>query len=292
MSNEKPPIRFGGPPVSDETRRRHEEKIQRARQSPTSHLKGDEPVGSLPEPNAPIIQNRPSDPFGGLPQAAQGGVVPRPAGAGLRPETVQGLADASRAAVQAEKAAEAKKEDDSKKGDEKIDDSFLLDFFEASQRAEGDQVLRSKQRKKGIETRCQPLSLDDLLYVGWVKQKVPVIPEKFEPVFRSLTQPESLFLSKYVAKKIDAEKTLNSKYAQEFNALCVLTCSLVTVTGRNDLPAHLDSNGEVDENAFELKMKSLIKSTSMYVLMDLGIQYDWFDVRVKKLLNVDDVKNG
>jgi hypothetical protein len=306
MSDDKEPIHLGNAPrLSPEQEKGYRERIQSAQSSRLSSVKGVEPIGSIPQPQAQLFvgqgrqqaRTQAENALTGMSGGIQG-VAPRPPGAGLRAETQQQLQDMATHTQKEEQRGETRqainKEEVQK---EAASDDFLMEFLDSSQRSEADRVLRNPKRRKDIESRCQEMSLDALLYKGEVEQKVIVVPGRFEPVLRSLQWEENLFLAKYVPMKLqklgedEKLRLIPDDYARDFRWFCLLTCSLVSITGTQDLIEHRNSTGKVDIAAFEAKQKQILQN-SLYVVVDLGIQYEWFDVRARKLLVAEDVKNG
>ncbi len=281
MSEEKKEVVFGEKMISNAEKLDYQRRIENSRNKSVNAVKGSEPVGREPRPVMPDFSKirtpkEAASPF------EDGGVVPRPAGSPtLRPETEQQLKEVI-AAQSADIKAEAEKKMEEA---EKKDDIFsMVDF--GDQRNATDRIFDNKKRREEIEGRCVPMKFEDLLYKNEVEQKVPILPGKFEPVFRSVTPEESLFIKKFISK----EDETSDQYLLEKYNLCLLTCSLVSLNDKL-LPDHRDSNGNVDDKLFETKLKVMMKKSG-YVVADLGINYTWFDIRVRKLITADGLKNG
>src|SRR5258708_4851251 len=248
-------------------------------------LKGTEPVGVIPKGRMPsFAKDYRSSPS---PISEDGGVRPRPAGAPpIRPETIeeiQGFAKAS-----AKEAEEERKKAEEKKSEEKAQElkDDLFDALDFDGRSEAEKILNNKKRRLAIESRCEPMNFEDLIWKNEVQQKVPIKPGEFEPVFRSLTPSENLFIKAFISK----ESITTDMYIMEKMGLCQLTCSLVSVNGR-DLPPHRDQNGEIKDDLFKAKLAKVM-AMSGYIIADLGLNYTWFDLRVRRLINPDALGNG
>lgn len=280
---EKREIVFGKGELSPEQKAEYQRRIESAKSGRLNSLKGNEPVGSVPRPVIPDfakLRNKESP----SPITEDGGVAPRPPGSPiLRPETEQQLKEAIEAQKDLDKKTEDKKAE-AAKDDKKTDVFDMFDF--ADQRSATDKILDNKKRREEIEARCEPMKFEDLLYKNEVEQKVPIIPGKFEPVYRSLTPEESLFVKRHIAKDQDT----SDQYVFEKYNLCLLACSLVAINDKT-LPDHRDASGSVDQALFDAKMKVILKKSG-YIVADLGINYVWFDIRVRKLITVDGLKNG
>lgn len=289
MSDEKKEIVFGRGELTAEQKADYQRRIAAAKGNPVNALKGSEPLGSVAKPPMPNLTRPPSTQESVSPINDTGGLSPRPAGSPiLRPETQQQLEEFTKAQQEELKniAQEANKVTAEQKDNSKKDDIFesLLDL--SDQRTVAEKMLDNRKRREEIESRCAPMKFEDLLYRNEVEQKVPIIPGKFEPTFRSLVPEETLFIKRYIAK----DPATSDQYHFEKYNLCILACSLVAINDR-PLPDHRDAQGNVDEGLFETKMKMVLKKSG-YIVADLGVNYTWFDTRVRKLITADGLKNG
>lgn len=265
---------------------RHKKMIEAARSTGSAAgLKGSTPLGHVAHPkNTPLFtkEARP----GPNPISEEGGVQPRPPGSPvLRPETMAQLQGMKEAQEKAEKESQAKVEAElSKDINEQKED--LFEMFDFGARNEADKILNNKKRRAEIEKRLEPMRLEDLILKNEVTQDVVLVPGKFTAKFRSTTPQESLFV-----KRLMSDETVTSdQYLMEKFSIYNLVCSLVSVNDVN-LVNHLDENGEPNDDLFKKKLKIVLKK-SMYVIADLGLNWYWFDLRVRRLLNPDDLKNG
>lgn len=285
MADEKPGvINLGKSALSPEDEAAYREKVRQAKSgNPTSALKGSTPVGGVERPVIPVLSRPPQEQ-----SAPQDGVRPRPPGSPvLRPETAQQLEDA----IKAGKAQDEVKglDEEKLKEEARIQDLFSQFDF-ADSRGQVERILDNKKRRQEIESRCQPMDLEDLLMKDEVQQVVPIVPEKFEAKFRSITPIESLYLKSLMAKEvIQTDQYLAEKYN-----LFLLTCSILSING-NPFPDHRrikpDGSFEVDDKLFQEKLGYVMRKSG-YVIADLGVNYMWFDIRVRRLLNPEDLKNG
>lgn len=258
----------------------YKEKIRKAKAGGSvASLKGSTPLGHVPKlTNTPLLQREGSS---ASPLNMDGGVVPRPPGSpAVRPETVEALQQMQAAQG---RASEAEKEI-AKEVEESKDD--LFDMFDFTGKNEQERILNNKKRRKDIESRLEPMRIEDLVMKDEVQQDVPILPGKFVARYRSATPHENLFVKRLMAD----EKITSDQYVMEKYGICQLTLSLVSINGSH-LPSHLDENGMPTEKLFENKLKMVMKK-SAYVIADLGLNFFWFDIRVRRLLNPDDLKNG
>jgi hypothetical protein len=281
MANETEngPITFGGPDPAEVAA--YKERVEQARKGGGVHsMKTPDPVGVVPKPNIPKHRSAQEQEVASA-ISETGGVQPRPPGSPLlSPETARGLQ--AMAEAQAKEQAGGEKAQEEKKVEEDLFESF--DF---GGRNEAERVLNNKKRRKEIEGRCAPMDIEDLILRDEVQQLVPIVPNKFEAMFRSITPDENLYIKRYVAKNDTGQ---SDQYILEKFGVCQLVCSVISINGR-PLPDHRKADGDLDEKAFEVKLQMLLKK-SAYIVADLGLNYSWFDVRVRKLLNPDALGNG
>jgi hypothetical protein len=278
MAEEPKAITFGRD-IDPNEEAEYRKKIEAARKTGgVDGLKAKDPVGVLPRPSMPAPRQVPEGPSS---RTEAGGVQPRPKGSPLlsseTAEQIKGLAEASaRQAMSEPKVEEPKKEEED-----------LLEMFDFQERNEAERILNNKKRRKEIESRLEPMKLEDLLMKDEVQQNVPVVPDKFEILFRSITPEENLYIKRYVAKNDTGQ---SDQYILEKFGMCQLVCSVLALNGR-PLPDHRAQDGSIDDAAFDKKLKILLRKSG-YIIADLGINYGWFDIRVRKLLSPDALGNG
>lgn len=233
-------------------------------------------VGSAYAANQPALRHLPTNSDGEeLPIDPR--LEPRPAGSGLRPDTIKDLEGV--AAANAKISSDPELQKAIKEIDE-IDDVFETNEF--GERVKS--LLSNKDRAKAIEARCQPLSLEDLLIHGSVQQRVPIIPNKFEPVFRSPTGEENLEILRLLSTSRGSDE-----YLLDLLQLYRLTAGLYSINGKI-LTNHLNVEGDFDQLLFEKKYK-VVKKMALPILADMAVNFGWFARRVQKLTVIDDIKS-
>jgi len=250
------------------------------------------PVGGAPMPSIPGGPSRPApDPEPVSTRTAPDGQPfinpPRPPGAGLSLETREGLKaleEATRLAAQSSSSAGSDADLDAeadalKKETDEVDAQF--DYDEFGNRLHS--LLQNKPRREAIEKRCEPLNLDDLLVHQELRQRVPIIPGRYEPTYRSPSGAEELWVKRRMSKERGSEAYLRDQYA-----LMSLALGLFSINGR-PLSDHLDKDREVDEALFLAKFRQITRYP-FDLLADLSVNFTWFGTRVKKLLVVDKIK--
>jgi hypothetical protein len=283
-------IAFGRKELDPDEEAAYKEKIAAAKLKGVNALKGSTPIGHMERPQMPDLLKGAAGGAAAIPGLTpEGGVAPRPPGSPvLSHQTAEQLAAMQKAQVKAsteeakidEEAVKTEVEDEVKEG--------ILDLFDYRGQGEAERILLNKKRRKDIESRCEPMSFEDLLMKDEVQQVVPIIPGKFEPRFRSTSPDESLFLKQFMAK--EEERSPSDGYAAEKFALCQLAIALVSINNE-EFPDHRNKNGDPDEALFKVKLKKLRKKSG-YIIADLGINYMWFDIRVRKLIAPDVLGNS
>lgn len=275
-------IVFGKAELDPDEAKKYTDMIATAKATgKVASLKGNTPLGHVVKPSIPLLSKQAVG--SASPISDDGGVQPRPPGSPpIRPETVQQLQDMQKAQTNQPTATA---EESLKKDIEKEKDD-LFEMFDFNGKTEADRILNNKTRRKEIEGRCEPMKIEDLIMKDEVQQDVPIIPGKFVVRYRSATPQENLLVKRLLANEtVESDQYLLEKYG-----IMQLCLSLVAING-TPFPSHIDEKGEPKEELFEKKMKMLLKK-SAYVIADLGINFFWFDIRVRKLLNPDDLKNG
>jgi hypothetical protein len=282
-------IELGTKEISPEEDAAYREQIRAAKAgNPLSALKTSTPVGGVKKPPMPVLKA--SRETLSIPDTQQG-VQPRPPGSPvLRPETEEKLAEAIKAGQELQQQTGEKQVLNEKKIEDEARLEQLYESFDFGDvQRQINRILDNKRRREDIEKRCAPMAFEDLLMKDEVQQTVPIIPGKFEPTFRSLRPLESLYLKSRMAKEtINTEQYLGEKYQ-----LLLLTCSLLSINGVSfpDHRKHHDGSFEVTDEFFDAKFK-MVTQKSAYILADLSVNLMWFDIRVRKLINPDDLKNG
>lgn len=136
--------------------------------------------------------------------------------------------------------------------------------------------LNNPERRKEIESRLESMDLMDIIMNGEVHQDVPIIPKKFEATFRSVSGEEDL-----AVKRLISAETGGNRYVMDKFTMMNLCLGLVSINGR-PLPSHLDDTRTFKEEKFLDKFNRMIRFP-VQMLADLGVQYMWFDDRVRDL---------
>jgi hypothetical protein len=175
--------------------------------------------------------------------------------------------------------------DEARKRLESMDDFDFAAFRQAMMK----DLLNNDQQRDLIESRLDPLDLTDLIIKGRIKQIVPVVPVKFEPEFQSMTAEEDLALKRLV---MEETKSLGAAAPYMVDKFSVMSAAAgVVAINKKPLPSQLDANGNWDDEAFRKKFNLFVKFP-FHMIASIGVNYFWFDVRVRKLFVAEKIKNG
>ena len=208
----------------------------------------------------------------------------------LKPETVEGLQRLARAQEEGYDTSElppAPPAEASEIGDgpdPDIRDDLL--FGQSSEERELFNLLLDPERRKAIEQRCKPLDFADWIEHLELRQRVPVVPGKFEPQFRTPSGQEDLWVKKEISRETGSDVYVRDKFS-----VLNLTLALVDINGQIQFSNHLKKDGTVDSAKFKKKLEEVMR-LPIQMLNDLSIQYAWFDLRTRRILTVGEVKNG
>jgi hypothetical protein len=145
--------------------------------------------------------------------------------------------------------------------------------------------LNNPERRKRIEEKLEPMDLMDIILEGEIRQTIPV-REGLSVELRSVGGDEDLEVKRLMATESGSDRYLMDKFT-----LMSLCLGIVQINGK-PLPTHL-KNQEFDEEMFLNKFKKLTRFPLQF-LADLGVQYMWFDDRVRDLLvgETEHIKNS
>jgi len=167
----------------------------------------------------------------------------------------------------------------------KLDDFDFNTFREMMMK----DIINNEEQREIIEKRCVPLDITDLIMRGFVTQRVPVIPGKFEPEFQSMTGGEDLAIKRLVMQESKGVE-VSDRYLLDKFSLMAVTIGLRAING-NVIPSHQDKEGRFDEELFWRKFE-FVTRYPFHMLASLGVNYFWFDIRVRKLFVAEKLGNG
>jgi len=204
---------------------------------------------------------------------------------GLSPETKEMMEHLGEFAGTAEKVQKRAARESFKEDVDEEEDRVEKEIKDEGARIEADikhflpqeefDVLNNSERRKEIESRCQPLNISDIITHGEIRQRVPIRPGKLVVNFRSLSGAEDLAI-----KSLMWEQKGSERYTLDKFSWYQLTLAVVDINGE-PLPDHMQ-NGKFNEKIFLKKFDMLMKFP-IQLLGDLGLNNFWFDQRVKRL---------
>ena len=147
-------------------------------------------------------------------------------------------------------------------------------------------LLNNPKRRKEIEGRLEPMDITDVIIHGEIRQIVPVVLNKLEPEYRSVSAEEDLAVKQMMFGETGSDRYLMDKYT-----IMQLALGLVAMNGE-ELPSHLDEHKKFNEDKFIKKFEKIVKFP-LQLIADLGVQYLWFDERVRTLFlgGTEELKN-
>lgn len=150
-------------------------------------------------------------------------------------------------------------------------------------------ILNNDEQKKIIEERCAPMDITDIIMNNRIYQTVPILPGKFEPEFQSLSAQEDLALKRLIM--IEGKSlNLSERYLLDKYSLMGVAAAVRSIN-KKPLPDHLDKDGHFNDELFLVKFNIVVRFP-FHMLSSLGINFFWFDVRVRKLFQAETIKNG
>jgi hypothetical protein len=165
-------------------------------------------------------------------------------------------------------------------------DDFDFDTFRQMMMKD---LLNNEDQKAIIEERLKPMDLTDLIMAGSIAQEVIIIPGKFWVTFRSVSGQDDLAVKRLLMQEAKAIQVDDRYYLDKF-AFMTLTLGLESINS-NPLPSYKGADGNFNEDAFWKKYEFVTK-LNIHMIASLGVNYFWYDTRVRKLMVAEKVKNG
>lgn len=166
----------------------------------------------------------------------------------------------------------------------------LMDSFDHDglRQAMIENILNTPDQRKIVEDRLKPLDIDELVMKNRVKQRVPIIPGKFEVTYGSMTGEDDLELKRLIMLQSKAAE-VTERYLLDKYAFMAITCGVVAINN-NPLPSHLDNENRFDEKLFWEKYDWMMQRP-LHMLASIGVHHTFFEMRVRKLFKAELVGN-
>lgn len=149
-------------------------------------------------------------------------------------------------------------------------------------------LLNNDDQRKLIEDGLEPMDVTDIVLRGRVEQVVR-ISDKLSYEFQSTTGQEDLAVKRLAIKEARSLDVSDAYITDKF-AMMSACVGLVRVNTL-PLPNHLDEKGDFDEARFWDKFNLFIRQ-GFHLIASVGINFFWFDVRVRKLFVAEKVRFG
>lgn len=208
----------------------------------------------------------------------------------LSEETVEGLDAIAKFEEVAEeeqaRVAEEELEKEVTKTDPDFEDMGMDDNF--MQRIKEEQnELDTVELREAIEERVKPIDIVQLIEDGEGHQDVPIITGGVLTVtFRTVSGEEDLALK----RDLFSEKGPDV-YVYDRLQMMMMAAGLYALNDK-PLPSHLDKRRRFDKELFKKKFAAVI-AYPVQMLASIGINYNWFDVRTRRLfVDLGPLKNG
>lgn len=151
------------------------------------------------------------------------------------------------------------------------------------------QILYSEEERELIESRLKPLDLSELLQNNVIRQRIPIIPGKYEITLQSYEGQVELALKRLImmeSRSVDVPH----EYLLDKHSFMSLAVGLHKI---NDtvFPEVLDADGVFDDKLFLAKFNRVMK-LPLHMLASIGVNLMWFEMRVRKLYSATALGNG
>ena len=150
-------------------------------------------------------------------------------------------------------------------------------------------LINNEDQRKMVEDRLAPLSLNDLIMEGHVKQKVIIREGEYEPTFISFDAEEDLKLKELIAREMKTGEAADRYYLDKYSIMSIVL-GTVALNGTS-FGTHRDENNNFDEVRFWAKYNRMLK-LPFHLMASLGVHWAWFDQRVRRLVQATNLKNG
>lgn len=148
-------------------------------------------------------------------------------------------------------------------------------------------ILNNQEQRDIVEARLDPLDLSEIIEKGYVTQRVPIVPGKWEPTLQSVTAQEELALKRLLMDEVGSVETPNRYILDKFRLMVI--CAGLRAVNNRVLPDHRDQNGDFNDDLFWKKF-NLVLRLAFHMLASVAVHYHYFDIRVRSLFKA--VKNG
>jgi hypothetical protein len=114
-----------------------------------------------------------------------------------------------------------------------------------------------------------------------VRQRVPIIPGRFEPTFESVTGEIEMAIKRVMFTDAKSMPTVTEAYLVDKFAVLASAAGTVKINDR-DAPAIYNDKGELVDDLLIQRFNWLLRRPT-HMIASIGIHYAWFEERVRRL---------
>jgi hypothetical protein len=150
-------------------------------------------------------------------------------------------------------------------------------------------ILNNPEQQQILEARLEPLDIGDLITANYVTQRVPVIPGKFELVFKSTDGETDLAIKRIIMEDSRSLEVSDRYYLDKFSLMSM--AALLHGVNNKTFKDHRNTQGDFDDGQFREKFQMVMRLPT-HMLASIGVHAMWFEHRVRKLFAMEQVGNG
>jgi len=148
------------------------------------------------------------------------------------------------------------------------------------------ELTQEQKLRKAVEARLDPIDIGQYLSGGNLTQRVPIIPEKLEVVFRSVTDEEEV----YVDSRLTDEGEMSIREFNRRSSEWALAMHVHSLNGTK-WPKIFKNDETINEESVKMRMKRVRKlHTPLFQL--LLVNMGWFMERANMALTLEALGNG
>jgi len=169
-------------------------------------------------------------------------------------------------------------------------DDLDLDLFMQRMRQD---LINNEDQRKIIAARVKPMNLGDGIATGEFTQFVPIKPKTLEVLYRTVSPMEVEHIRRIVLEMELRDERLANMTVDRFS-LMQMVASVVSINGK-PLPTHLRNPGTIRVEFLEdpfMKKYAIISNYPGPFIHTLSTHSYWFDIRVRELFTMAELKNG
>lgn len=151
------------------------------------------------------------------------------------------------------------------------------------------QILHSEEEREAIEKRLKPLDIAELIQNNTIRQRIPIVPGKYEVTLQSYDGQIELALKRLVmmeARSVD----VGESYLLDKHSFMSLAVGLHKINDKV-YPDVVDAEGVFSDELF-LKKFNMVMKLPLHMLASIGVNLMWFEMRVRRLYSATAVGNG